>query len=112
TPKGLVKILDFGLARFVSESRSVAPASGRKSSASSLTQTGTFMGTLDYIAPEQAEDAHTADIRADIYSLGCTLYTLLTGRVPFARTPMPSEAVAYVERRGQPIQKLRGDFSP
>jgi serine/threonine protein kinase len=69
----LVKVLDLGLARSLSD----ASALGR------LTATGQVLGTADYIAPEQCEAAHTADIRADIYSLGCTLYHLLAGTPPF-----------------------------
>src|SRR5262249_39480336 len=93
TPQGRIKILDFGLARFA---REVAPGgearppprpSGPSPDPTALTQTGTVMGTPDYIAPEQVRDPHAADIRADIYSLGCTLYFLLSGRVPF---PGPS----------------------
>jgi serine/threonine protein kinase len=68
----VVKILDFGLARVQSE----APRGGR------LTELGTFVGTMAYMAPEQAANARTADIRADIYSLGCSLYYLLTGDAP------------------------------
>ncbi|HEV3118238.1 MAG TPA: protein kinase, partial [Gemmataceae bacterium] len=77
TPAGQVKILDFGLARFAMENTpallSAAEAqpadTARQSSSAALTQHGIVMGTPDYIAPEQAKDSHTADIRADIYSL-------------------------------------------
>lgn len=67
---GLVKVMDFGLARLTV----------KEASESGLTGDNALMGTMDYIAPEQAEDAHRADIRADIYSLGCTLAHLLAGR--------------------------------
>src|SRR5262249_18040878 len=83
TPHGQVKVLDFGLARFAMENlppgaltQAEAPPGERRPS-ESLTHVGAVMGTPDYIAPEQVQDAHTADIRADIYSLGCTLYDLL-----------------------------------
>ena len=69
----LVKILDFGLARYESE----------REESTRLTQVGNLLGTIDYIAPEQARDARSADIRADIYSLGCSLYYLLIGRPAF-----------------------------
>lgn len=68
-----VKILDMGLARFTSESRDERE----------LTTTGQVMGTPDYIAPEQARSTKTADIRSDIFSLGCTLFRALTGQMPF-----------------------------
>ena len=76
TSRGQIKILDFGLARFASEA---ATQGG-------MTAEGMVLGSADYVAPEQIEDPHAADIRADIYSLGCTLYFLLAGRrFPVAR---------------------------
>src|SRR5579862_9652651 len=73
----LVKVLDMGLARLDSRSEDDDDKS------STMTQHGAVMGTPDYIAPEQALESHTVDIRADLYSLGCTFYFLLAGRVPF-----------------------------
>ena len=72
TPEDLAKLLDFGLAR---------------SFDARMTQAGTLLGTIDFMAPEQAKDASTADIRADIYGLGGTLYWCLTGKLPF---PIPT----------------------
>jgi serine/threonine-protein kinase len=71
---GQIKVLDFGLARFTSEEADPNP----------LTGAGQMMGTVGFIAPEQAADARSADIRADIFGLGCTLFFLLTGRAPRA----------------------------
>jgi serine/threonine protein kinase len=71
--KATVKILDFGLAKATSEA----------GFDHALTAEGQILGTPDYIAPEQTRDAQKADIRADIYSLGCTLYHLLAGSPPF-----------------------------
>src|SRR5207237_3723288 len=70
------------------------------------------MGTPDYIAPEQAKDAHTADIRADIYSLGCTLYDLLAGHAPFADGTAMSKVMAHIEQTPRPLTELRKDVPP
>jgi serine/threonine protein kinase len=67
----VIKILDFGLAKATCE---------KGKTQHGLTRTGRTLGTPHYIAPEQIQDAAKADIRADLYSLGCTLYFLLTGR--------------------------------
>ena len=72
----VVKILDFGLAKVTSETGPDAE----------LTGSGASMGTPHYMPPEQAIDAARADIRADIYSLGCTLFFLLAGRLSTSRT--------------------------
>ncbi len=71
--KAIVKVLDFGLAKVTSEGQAD----------SGLTREGQMLGTPDFIAPEQIRNAQSADIRADIYSLGCTFYFILTGRPPF-----------------------------
>jgi len=80
-----LKILDMGLARVVGDGEEVGD----------LTRDGVFLGTPDYVAPEQAEDCRRADIRADIYSLGSSLYYILTGHIPF---PGPS-VVAKLRRQ-------------
>ncbi|MBI3864552.1 MAG: serine/threonine protein kinase [Planctomycetia bacterium] len=77
---GRVVILDLGLARL---DDSAQEASGDDSGR--LTMPGHFLGTLDYVSPEQAMDAHEVDGRSDIYSLGCTLHYLLRGRPPYRR---------------------------
>jgi WD40 repeat protein/predicted Ser/Thr protein kinase len=103
TPEGQVKILDFGLARFVREA-------GAQSGA--VTLLGSVMGTPDYMAPEQASDSHQADIRADIYSLGCTLYHLLSGRVPFPKGSFFDKIMWHATDQPTPLHQLRPDLPP
>jgi hypothetical protein len=100
TPDGRVKILDFGLASFASEAVSAAAATG----------TGLVLGTVDYMAPEQADSARQADIRSDIYSLGCTLYHLLAGQPPFPRGTPIQKMMAHASRQPQPLTELRPDL--
>src|SRR5262249_4770137 len=98
----VVKILDFGLARVESE----APQAVR------LTQLGKVVGTVDYIAPEQAANARTADIRADIYSLGCTLFYLLTGKPPFSGADAVERISARVLGDVPSVREARPEVSP
>jgi uncharacterized protein (TIGR03067 family) len=108
--EGLVKILDFGLARFVSETTSEGTAGAEAPDpAGRLTQASTVMGTPEYIAPEQARAAHAADIRADIYSLGCTLYYLLAGHAPFPHGSAVEKVKAHLEQTPRPLGEVRPD---
>jgi uncharacterized protein (TIGR03067 family) len=120
TPDSQVKILDFGLARFAMESASSegllakvpAAQTGDDTPPKSLTQIGTVMGTPDYIAPEQARDAHSADIRADIYSLGCTLYHLLTGQAPYPDGTAVDKVIAHEKGSPKLLTDLRRELPP
>lgn len=96
---GTVRILDMGLARLeeISESAEFAETQA------ALTQAGTVMGTVDFMSPEQALDAKEADARADIYSLGCTLYFLLTGKAPYGGKSLMAKMLAH---RDDPIPTL------
>ena len=102
TQKGTIKILDFGLARLANPAETEFNPTG-------LTAEGMTLGTPDYIAPEQARDARRADIRSDIYSLGCTLYQLLTGSVPFPEGTAMERMISHVNDDPVPISNLRSD---
>jgi formylglycine-generating enzyme required for sulfatase activity/serine/threonine protein kinase len=97
TRQGQVKLLDLGLARVQAASPTAAKA----------TASGLIMGTADYIAPEQVTDCHGVDIRADIYSLGASLFELLTGNAPFTgKTPLEI-ITARLLKSPPPIRRLR-----
>ena len=102
--QGTVKILDMGLARLEQE---VGPLDS--TAAASLTQSGQVMGTADYMPPEQSMDTHRVDLRADIYSLGCTLYYLLTGRAVFAGDTLAKKIMAHREKAVPSLRVLRAD---
>jgi serine/threonine protein kinase len=100
---GTVRVLDLGLARLVE-----AAASGG-ATLTALTQSGTYLGTAAFMAPEQAEDSHRADHRADIYSLGCTFYFLLTGQPPFGGTTVLKRLLAHSQEPVTPLRAARPD---
>lgn len=134
---GQVRILDFGLTGFAEaafggpaegnpkrergpavennpdpetpRAPALAHASGYMATAAHLTAMGSVMGTPDYMAPEQAADAHSADIRADIYSLGCTLHFLLTGKPPFEADNVIAKLKAHAEQSPPELTTLRSD---
>ncbi|MGH2739295.1 MAG: Stk1 family PASTA domain-containing Ser/Thr kinase [Actinomycetota bacterium] len=97
TKDGEVKVMDFGIARAVSTD--------------SVTQTATVLGTASYLSPEQAQ-GETVDGRSDIYSLGCVLYELLTGRPPFVGDTPVSVAYKHVNEPPIPPRTLNGDVPP
>jgi serine/threonine protein kinase/formylglycine-generating enzyme required for sulfatase activity len=102
----IVKVLDLGLA-LLSETHSV--------DSSNLSKIGRIMGTINFMAPEQAGNSHSVDIRADIYSLGATLYSLLTGGSIFQARPhltVIQKLSALANDTVTPIRELRPDITP
>ncbi len=99
--KGTVKILDMGLARLA------AATTGDDG----LTKSGQIMGTVDYMAPEQAADTRKADARSDIYSLGCTLYRLLTGQSMFDGETIMNKMMSHAQLPPPDLQIQRLDVS-
>jgi serine/threonine-protein kinase len=100
---GCIKILDLGLAR-------LQPTTINGEITGLLTPVGSLMmGTPDFLAPEQALDFHAADIRADIYSLGCTLFYLLTGKPPFPGGNLAQKLVKHQQMPLPPLDGFRND---
>jgi len=95
---GAVKILDMGLARFEDE-RGTIPIAGE-----GLTKQNQIIGTVEYMSPEQVDDSGNVDRRSDIYSLGCTMFRLLTGKPPFQGETLVRTLLAH---RTEPIPTIR-----
>jgi tetratricopeptide (TPR) repeat protein/tRNA A-37 threonylcarbamoyl transferase component Bud32 len=103
---GTAVVTDFGIAKAISDARASS------STSTALTQLGTSIGTPAYISPEQAAGDPNVDHRADLYSLGCMAYELLTGQTPFSgRTPQRTLA-AHLTEAPAPVEALRADVPP
>ena len=101
--KGIIKILDMGLAKFDGDDESASLT---------VEHDENVLGTVDYLAPEQAIDSHNVDHRADIYSLGCTLYFLLTGHAPFPEGSLAQRLMKHQKAKPAPILEKRPDTPP
>ncbi len=102
TNDGLVKVADLGLAR-------LTVAAEGDSQNFSLTRAGGILGTVDYMPPEQAVDSTTIDHRADIYSLGCTLYYLLAGKPPYFAASLMGLMLQHREAKIPDLRDTRPD---
>jgi beta-lactam-binding protein with PASTA domain/tRNA A-37 threonylcarbamoyl transferase component Bud32 len=99
TPSGDVKVMDFGIARAISDA------------SSTMTQTAAVVGTAQYLSPEQAR-GETVDSRSDVYSAGCLLYELLTGRPPFVGDSPVAVAYQHVREPARPPSDHDTDLPP
>jgi serine/threonine-protein kinase len=99
----LVKVVDFGLARLQGQSTSKTLI---------LQKEGSFVGTPDYVSPEQARNIHQVDIRSDLYSLGCTLYFALSGHRPFKADSVLEIIVQHLEKQPVPLEQHRPEIPP
>jgi serine/threonine protein kinase len=109
--EGLVKVADLGLARLprAANTEATAVVSGIRGTGTLTPEEAVMLGTADYMAPQQALDFHSADIRADIYSLGCTFYFLLTGQAPFAGGTMAQKLIKHQQADPPPLEHFRPD---
>jgi len=101
---GTVRVLNLGLARIIDANNLF-----HKTAAGRLTQSGMSMGSIDYMAPEQAQGSHCALHRADIYSVGCTLHYVLTGREPFTGETIAARLIAHMEHPAPSLRAARSD---
>ena len=98
TPAGRPRVVDMGLARL-----------HQVAGDNDLTMSGVTLGTFDYISPEQARDPRAADVRSDLYSLGCTMFFMLVGRAPFAEGTMVQKLLQHQQADPPAIDELRPD---
>jgi predicted Ser/Thr protein kinase len=98
TPAGRARIVDMGLARL-----------HQMAGDAELTVSGMTLGTFDYISPEQARDPRDADVRSDLYSLGCTMFFMLAGRPPFAEGTMVQKLLQHQQAEPPAIDEIRRD---
>jgi len=101
TESGQAKLVDMGLARTTELDKST----------NDLTASGVTLGTFDYISPEQAHDPRAADVRSDLYSLGCTLYFLLTGSPPFREGTALQKLLMHGTKYPEDPRYVRNDIS-
>jgi serine/threonine protein kinase len=104
TTGDVVKLLDLGLVRVFQP-----PGPNGSAAASSVTVDGAPLGTPDYMAPEQARNPRGVDVRADVYSLGCTLYEMLAGRPPFDGGSVMQKLYRHQREQPRPIDGVRRD---
>ena len=109
---GTVKVLDLGLAKILESTNTLCGPGPGAGAGNGLTRSGMFMGTIDFMAPEQAEDSRGADHRADIYSLGCTLHYLLTGREPYPAETVLKRLLAHQEAAIPSLRTARPEVGP
>ena len=100
TVDGLAKLTDLGLAIDLADEEEA------------VTRDGATVGTFDYVSPEQARHSRTVDARSDVYSLGCTLYHLIAGRVPFPMASLPEKLFAHQSRDPDSLLGLVPDVPP
>lgn len=98
---GVLKVLDMGLARFSQDDE--------KQASLTVAHDENVLGTADYLAPEQAVNSHNVDLRADLYSLGCTLYFVLTGHPPFPEGTLPQRIMKHATEEPQSVYVDRPD---
>jgi serine/threonine protein kinase len=102
TRKAAVKLMDIGLGKALFGEEGADAAGGKLD----ITNEGSLLGTPDYMAPEQARDVQAADIRADVYALGCTLYHALAGQVPFAESNLVKLLMRHATQPPPPLRPL------